>query len=104
MELYILDMLNEIKDMNEKKMIFITAETAKEYSAHANLNIELYKSRLAEMIEQNAQQGNTAVFTVLPKHLPLDQIRGLSAELTSLGYQVRFEVNEFFYSFNVYWI
>ncbi|RKG34762.1 hypothetical protein D7V32_01070 [Acinetobacter tianfuensis] len=85
-------------------MTFITAETAKEYSANVNLNIELYKLRLAELIEQNAKQGNTAVFTVLPKHLPLEEIRAISAELTQLGYQVRFEVNEFFYSFNVYWI
>lgn len=83
---------------------FISAELAKEFSANANLNIELYKTRLAQMIESNAKQGNTAVFTVLPKHLPLEDIRNLSAELTELGYQVRFEVNEFFYSVNVYWI
>ena len=82
---------------------FITAAAAKELTESANLNIELYKSRLAQMIENNAQQGNTAVFTVLPKHLPLEEIRALSAELTELGYQVRFEVNEFFYSVNVYW-
>lgn len=83
---------------------FISAALAKEFSANANLNIELYKTRLAQMIESNAKQGNTAVFTVLPKHLPLEDIRNLSAELTELGYQVRFEVNEFFYSVNVYWI
>ncbi len=83
---------------------FITADTAKELSQHANLNIELYKNRLAQMIENNAKQGNTAVLTVLPKHLPLEDIRNLSAELTELGYQVRFEVDEFFYSMNVYWI
>ncbi|OTG91012.1 hypothetical protein [Acinetobacter sp. ANC 3813] len=83
---------------------FITAALAKELSENANLNIDLYKSRLAQMIENNAQQGNTAVFTVLPKHLPLEEIRSLSAELTELGYQVRFEVKEFFYSVNVYWI
>ena len=83
---------------------FISAVLAKEFSANANLNIELYKTRLAQMIESNAKQGNTAVFTVLPKHLPLEEIRALSAELTELGYQVRFEVNEFFYSVNVYWI
>lgn len=41
---------------------------------------------------------------VRPKHLPLEDIRYLSAELTELGYQVRFEVNGFFYSFNVYWM
>ncbi|WP_180178574.1 hypothetical protein [Acinetobacter sp. YH01005] len=64
----------------------------------------LYKTRLALLIEENAKQRNTAVFTVLPKHLALEEIRSLSAELTELGYQVRFEVNEFFYNFNVYWI
>lgn len=85
-------------------MTFINADKAKELSSHANLNIELYKTRLAEMIENNAQQGNTAVFTILPKHLPLVDIRQLSAELTELGYQVRFEVDEFFYSMNIYWI
>ncbi|WP_104472490.1 hypothetical protein [Acinetobacter indicus] len=83
---------------------FLTAEDAKVLSAHANLDINLYKARLASLIEENAKQGNTAVFTVLPKHLPLEEIRNLSAELTQLGYQVRFEVSEFFYSFNVYWI
>lgn len=85
-------------------MHFILAEQAKALSDHANLNIELYKSRLAQLIEDSAKQGNTVVFTVLPKHLPLAEIRRLSAELTELGYQVRFEVNEFFYSLNVYWI
>ena len=83
---------------------FLTAEQAKVYSDHAMLDIELYKQRLASLIEENAKQGNTAVFTVLPKHLPLEDIRNLSAQLTDLGYQVRFELNEFFYSFNVYWI
>ena len=83
---------------------FITAAVAKELSENANLNIDLYKTRLAQMIESNAKQGNTEVFTVLPKHLPLEDIRNLSAQLTDLGYQVRFELNEFFYSFNVYWI
>jgi hypothetical protein len=85
-------------------MSFLTAEQAKILSATAKLDINLYKSRLAKLIEESAQQGNTAVFAVLPKHLPLVEIRELSAELTHLGYQVRFEVNEFFYSFNVYWI
>lgn len=83
---------------------FLTAEQAKVYSDYAQLDIELYKQRLAALIEENAKQGNTAVFTVLPKHLPLEDIRNLSAQLTDLGYQVRFELNEFFYSFNVYWI
>ena len=83
---------------------FLTAEQAKVYSDYAKLDIELYKQRLAALIEENAKHGNTAVFTVLPKHLPLEYIRNLSAQLTDLGYQVRFELNEFFYSFNVYWI
>ena len=85
-------------------MSFITAEHAKILTATAKLDINLYKERLAKLIEESAQQGNTAVFAVLPKHLPLSEIRELSAELTQLGYQARFEVNEFFYSFNVYWI
>ncbi|ENV15305.1 hypothetical protein [Acinetobacter guillouiae] len=83
--------------------MFIHAEDAKRLAANSNLNIELYKVRLAQMIEENAKQGNTAVFTVLPKHLALEDIRGLSSELTQLGYHVRFEVDEFFYSFNVFW-
>ncbi|WP_180170990.1 hypothetical protein [Acinetobacter sp. YH12027] len=85
-------------------MSFLPAEYAKFLSSQANLDIALYKTRLALLIEENAKQGNTAVFTVLPKHLALEEIRSLSAELTELGYQVRFEVNEFFYNFNVYWI
>ncbi|MGE8571187.1 MAG: hypothetical protein ACN6NW_04010 [Acinetobacter amyesii] len=85
-------------------MSFLPAEYAKVLSSQANLDIALYKARLALLIEENAKQGNTAVFTVLPKHLALEEIRSLSAELTELGYQVRFEVNEFFYNFNVYWI
>ena len=89
---------------NNKMANFLTAEQAKVYSDHAKLDIELYKQRLASLIEENAKQGNTADFTVLPKHLPLEDIRSLSAQLTDLGYQVRFELNEFFYSFNVYWI
>lgn len=89
---------------NNKMANFLTAEQAKVYSDYAQLDIELYKQRLASLIEENAKQGNTAVFTVLPKHLPLEDIRNLSAQLTDLGYQVRFELNEFFYSFNVYWI
>ncbi len=83
---------------------FLHADQAKEISYNVNLNIELYKNRLANLIEESAKQGSTAVFTVLPKHLPLEEIRALSAELTQLGYQVRFEVDEFFYSLNVYWI
>ncbi|OTG93751.1 hypothetical protein [Acinetobacter sp. ANC 3832] len=83
---------------------FLHADQAKEISHNVNLNIELYKNRLANLIEESAKQGSTAVFTVLPKHLPLEEIRALSAELTQLGYQVRFEVDEFFYSLNVYWI
>ncbi len=83
--------------------MFIPADDAKQLVAHSNLNIEAYKARLAQMIEDSAKQGSTAAFTVLPKHLPLDEIRALSAELTQLGYHVRFEVDEFFYSFNVFW-
>ena len=82
--------------------MFIPASEAKQLVESSQLNIELYKKNLAKMIHDNAQQGNTAVFTVLPKHLPLEDIRALSAELTHLGYQVRFEVDEFFYSFNVF--
>ncbi len=82
----------------------MTADQAKVLSDVANLNIEVYKPRLAKLIEENAKQGNTAVITVFPKHLPLEDIRALSAELTELGYNVRFEVLEFYYSFNVYWL
>ena len=85
-------------------MTFMTADQAKVLSDVANLNIEVYKPRLAKLIEENAKQGNTAVITVFPKHLPLEDIRPLSAELTELGYNVRFEVLEFYYSFNVYWL
>lgn len=82
----------------------MTADQAKVLSDVANLNIEVYKPRLAKLIEENVKQGNTAVITVFPKHLPLEDIRALSAELTELGYNVRFEVLEFYYSFNVYWL
>lgn len=82
----------------------MTADQAKVLSDVANLNIEVYKPRLAKLIEENAKQGNTAVITVFPKHLPLEDIRALSAELTELGYNVRFKVLEFYYSFNVYWL
>ncbi|ENW86671.1 hypothetical protein F906_01730 [Acinetobacter pseudolwoffii] len=85
-------------------MTFMTADQAKVLSDVANLNIEVYKPRLAKLIEENAKQGNTAVITVFPKHLPVEDIRALSAELTELGYNVRFEVLEFYYSFNVYWL
>lgn len=83
---------------------FINAEQAKIMSNQAYLDIEVYKLRLASVIEESAKQGNTAVFTVLPKHLPLEDIRHFSAELTQLGYQVRLEVEEFYYRLNVYWI
>jgi len=83
--------------------MFIQASEAKQLVANSNLNIDIYKTRLAQMIQDNAIQGNTAVFTVLPKHLALADIRALSAELTKLGYHVHFEVDEFFYSFNVFW-
>lgn len=94
----ILDFINRIKMIN-----FIHASEAKNYTQQAELNVGLYQERLAKMIEENAKQGNTAVFTVLPKHLPLQEIRHLSAELSRLGYHVRFEVDEFYYSFNVHW-
>ncbi|WP_089604680.1 hypothetical protein [Acinetobacter piscicola] len=83
--------------------MFIPASEAKRLVENSNLNIGLYKMRLAQLIEDNAKQGNTVVFTVLPKHLALENIRGLSSELTQLGYHIRFEVNESFYSFNVFW-
>lgn len=83
---------------------FITAQMAKDLADHAKLNIRVYEQRLAKMIKENAELGNTCVFTVLPKHLALDDIRQLSARLTQLGYHVRFEVDEFYYSFNVFWI
>jgi hypothetical protein len=85
-------------------MTFMTAEQAKILSDVANVKIEFYKQRLAGLIEKSAGHGNTAVITFFPKHLPLEDIRALSAELTELGYNVRFEVNEFYYSFNVYWL
>lgn len=82
---------------------FISAEKAKIFAQSMNYDIGVYRKRLAELIEENAKIGNTAVFTVLPKQLPLDEIRQLSANLTELGYSVRFEVKEFYYSFNVHW-
>ncbi|WP_455595804.1 hypothetical protein [Acinetobacter pecorum] len=85
-------------------MSFMTADQAKILSDVANINIEKFKPRLAQLIEDNARQGNTAVLTVFPKHLPLEEIHHLSAELTELGYNVRFEVEEFYYRFNVYWL
>lgn len=83
--------------------MFIHASEIKQVTANSNLDIELYKTRLSQLIVENANQGNTAVFTVLPKHLALEDIRALSAELTQLGYHIRFEVDEFFYTFNVFW-
>ena len=83
--------------------MFIHALEAKKMAANSNLDNELYKTRLAQLIIENANQGNTAVFTVLPKHLALEDIRALSAELTQLGYHIKFEVDEFFYTFNVFW-
>ena len=83
---------------------FINAELAIFLSIQAYLDMEVSKLRLASLIEESAKQGNTAVFTVLPKHLPLEDIRHFSAELTQLGYQVRLEVEEFYYRLNVYWI
>lgn len=90
--------------MMVSNMAFMTAEQAKILSDVANVKIEYYKNRLAGLIEKTAGHGNTAVITFFPKHLPLAEIRALSAELTELGYMVRFEVKEFYYSFNVYWL
>ncbi len=42
---------------------FINAEQAKIMSNQAYLDIEVYKLRLASLIEESAKQGNTAVFT-----------------------------------------
>ena len=83
--------------------VFMSADKAKQYSQSVNFETSAYKKRLAEMIEQNAKQGNTAVFTILPKHLDIADIHSISADLTQLGYSVRFEVKEFYYSFNVHW-
>ena len=96
-----MDDLDERIDMTKA---FIDAAQAKALSQNAELDFAIYKQRLAKMIEDNAQQGNTSVFTVLPKHFAIEEIRQLSAELTQLGYHVRFEVDEFYYTFNVYWI
>ena len=85
-------------------MPFMSAEQAKLLSDVANIKITIYRERLASLIEKSAEQGNTAVMTHFPKHLALHDIRELSAELTELGYNVRFEVNEFYYNFNVYWL
>ena len=85
-------------------MTFISAEQAKILSDVANVKMEFFKDRLAGLIQQSAEQGNTAVMTYFPKHLPLADIRALSAELSELGYMVRFEVHEFYYSFNIYWL
>ena len=82
---------------------FINAEKAKLFAQSVSYDMSIYKIRLAHLIEENAKQGNTAVFTVLPKHLDLSEIHRLSADLTQLGYSIRFEVKEFYYSFNVHW-
>lgn len=82
---------------------FIHATHAKVLSQNAELDFAIYQKRLAKMIEDNAQQGNTSVFTVMPKHFSIEDIRQLSVQLTQLGYHVRFEVDEFYYTFNVYW-
>lgn len=42
--------------------MFISASEAKRLVEHSNLNIELYKVRLAQLIEENAKQGNTVVY------------------------------------------
>lgn len=82
---------------------FINAEKAKLFAQNVSYDMTIYKKRLAQLIEDNAKQGNTAVFTVLPKHLHLAEIHRLSSDLTQLGYSIRFEVKEFYYNFNVHW-
>jgi hypothetical protein len=49
---------------------FINAEQAKIMSNQAYLDIEVYKLRLASLIEESAKQGNTAVFTVCQNIYP----------------------------------
>lgn len=85
-------------------MVFLTADQAKLISDISNVTMDFYKNRLANAIEDSAKQGNTSVLTAFPKHIPLEDIRSLSAELTELGYIVRFEVKEFYYGFDVYWL
>lgn len=85
-------------------MAFIPADQAKMISDISNVTMEFYKNRLATAIEDSARQGNTSVLTAFPKHIPLEDIRALSAELTELGYIIRFEVKEFYYGFDVYWL
>lgn len=85
-------------------MPLITADEAKLISDISNIKLDFYKERLANAIEESARQGNTSVVTAFPKHIPLEDIRALSAELTTLGYNVRFEVKEFYYGFDVYWL
>ena len=70
---------------------FINAEKAKLFAQSVSYDMSIYKKCLAHLIEENAKQGNTAVFTVLPKHLDLSEIHRLSADLTQLGYSIRFE-------------
>ncbi|MDY6467015.1 hypothetical protein SKM54_07760 [Acinetobacter faecalis] len=82
---------------------FINAEKAKLFAQSVSYDMSIYKKRLAQLIEENAKQGNTAVFTVLPKHLVLSEIHRLSSDLNQLGYSIRFEVKEFYYSFNIHW-
>ncbi len=47
-------------------MSFMTADQAKILSDVANINIEMFKPRLAQLIEDNARQGNTAVLQFFP--------------------------------------
>ncbi len=67
---------------------FINAEKAKLFAQSVSYDMSIYKIIyrlcLAHLIEENAKQGNTAVFTVLPKHLDLSEIHRLSADLTQL--------------------
>lgn len=83
--------------------VFLNVDKEKNFAQNISYDISIYKQHLAQLIEDNAESGNTAVFTVLPKHLTLSEIRCLTSNLTELGYTVRFEVKELYYNFNVHW-
>lgn len=83
--------------------VFLSVDKEKNFAQSISYDINIYKQHLAQLIEDNTESGNTAVFTVLPKHLTLSEVRCLTSNLTELGYAVRFEVKESYYNFNVYW-
>ncbi len=60
---------------------FINAEKAKLFAQSVSYDMSIYKKRLAQLIEENAKQDNTAVFTELPKHMALSEIYRLSSDL-----------------------